>query len=196
MSYSYKNLIKSRVYQKIQTIFISLFSTVQIIFTPRISLDSAPPPAMDKLSLNDTVPEAKFSQRVPIHSILSRADGGSGLAGQAVRIGGWVKTGREQGKGSFAFLELNDGSCPDNLQVLVDASVHKLSDLVSTGTCVHVEGELKVPPEGAKQKVELRVRKVINVGPVDGGKYPLPKTKLTLEFLRDVVHLRPRTNTV
>ncbi|CAA3012011.1 asparagine--tRNA ligase, cytoplasmic 1-like [Olea europaea subsp. europaea] len=196
MSYSYKNLIKSRVYQKIQTIFISLFSTVQIIFTPRISLDSAPPPAMDKLSLNDTVPEAKFSQRVPIHSILSRADGGSGLAGQAVRIGGWVKTGREQGKGSFAFLELNDGSCPDNLQVLVDASVHKLSDLVSTGTCVHVEGELKVPPEGAKQKVELRVRKVINVGPVDGGKYPLPKTKLTLEFLRDVVHLRPRTNTI
>ncbi|KAL2479969.1 Asparagine--tRNA ligase [Abeliophyllum distichum] len=157
---------------------------------------SLQPPPVDKLTLDATVPEAEFSQRVPIRSILGRPDGGAGLSGQTVRIGGWVKTGREQGKGSFAFLELNDGSCPGNLQVIVDAAVHKLGDLVPTGTCVHVEGELKVPPEGAKQRVELRVRKVIDVGTVDAGKYPLPKTKLTLEFLRDVVHLRPRTNTI
>lgn len=64
--------------------------------------------------------------------------------------------------------------------------------VVQTGTCVQLEGSLKVPPEGTKQKIE----KVIHVGPVDPAKYPLPKTKLTQEFLRDVVHLRPRTNTV
>ena len=107
-----------------------------------------------------------------------------------------MKTGREQGKGSFAFLEVNDGSCPANLQVIVDAGVEELSTLVQTGTCVSVEGVLKVPPEGAKQKIELRVERVLHVGPTDPAKYPIPKTKLSLEFLRDHVHLRPRTNTV
>lgn len=159
-----------------------------------MSADFTPP--VENLSLSDSVEEAEFSQRVLIKSILRRPDGGAGLGGKVVRIGGWVKTGREQGKGAFAFLEVNDGSCPANLQVIVDSAVHKLSDLVATGTCVHVEGELKLPPEGTKQKVELRVRKVIAVGTVDAAKYPLPKTKLTLEFIRDVVHLRSRTNTI
>nr|DAD44509.1 TPA_asm: hypothetical protein HUJ06_002739 [Nelumbo nucifera] len=139
---------------------------------------------------------AQFSRRVLIRTIVCRPDGGVGLAGQKVAVGGWVKTGREQGKGTFAFLELNDGSCPANLQVIVDASVAPLVQLVPTGTCVFVEGELKKPPEGTKQNVELRVEKVIDVGSVDPAKYPLPKTKLTLEFLRDFVHLRPRTNTI
>ncbi|XP_075509716.1 asparagine--tRNA ligase, cytoplasmic 1-like [Primulina tabacum] len=157
---------------------------------------SAPPP-LDKLDISDAgVMEAEFSQRVLIRSILNRPDMGAALAGQRVRIGGWVKTGREQGKGAFAFLEVNDGSCPGNLQVIVEADVYKLSDVVSTGTCIHVEGELHLPPEGVKQKIELKVKKVFDVGTVDAGKYPLPKTKLTLEFLRDVMHLRPRTNTI
>ncbi|EEF48130.1 asparagine--tRNA ligase, putative [Ricinus communis] len=137
-----------------------------------------------------------FSDRVPIRSIVSRPDGGASLKGQRVRVGGWVKTGREQGKGSFAFLELNDGTCPANLQVIVEKEVADLSPLVHTGACVSVEGVLKEPPEGTKQKIELRVEKVIHVGPVDPAKYPIPKTKLTLEFLRDHIHLRPRTNTV
>ena len=163
--------------------------------------DSAPPvEQMALASLNDGVAtsfsKAEFSDRVLIRTILSRADGGAGLAGQNVKVGGWVKTGREQGKGSFAFLELNDGSCPANLQVIVDADVAPLGQIVQTGTCVHVEGLLKVPPEGTKQRVELRVEKVHHVGPVDPVKYPLPKTRLTLEFLRDIVHFRPRTNTV
>ncbi|PIN03092.1 Asparagine--tRNA ligase [Handroanthus impetiginosus] len=152
--------------------------------------------AVDGLTLSDAVPEAEFSQRVPIKSILGRPDLGAGLAGQKVRIGGWVKTGREADKGRFAFLEVNDGSCPGNLQVIVKAELYKLSDVVATGTCVHVEGLLKSPPEGVKQRIELEVEKVIDVGTVDAAKYPLPKTKLTLEFLRDVVHLRPRTNTI
>ncbi|XP_057505531.1 asparagine--tRNA ligase, cytoplasmic 1-like [Actinidia eriantha] len=164
-----------------------------------MSAASASPPVDEiaAVTLTDAVvEEAEFSQRVLIRSIIGRSDGGAALAGATVRVGGWVKTGREQGKGSFAFLELNDGSCPANLQVIVDAAVAPLAQLVATGTCVHVEGLLKVPPEGTKQKIELRVQKVLDIGAVDPAKYPLPKTRLTLEFLRDYVHLRPRTNTI
>ncbi|KAL9311367.1 putative asparagine--tRNA ligase [Arabidopsis thaliana] len=142
-----------------------------------------------------TVQKAQFSDRVLIRSILS---GGAKLAGQKVRIGGWVKTGRQQGKGTFAFLEVNDGSCPANLQVMVDSSLYDLSRLVATGTCVTVDGVLKIPPEGKglKQSIELSVETVIAVGTVDPTTYPLPKTKLTPEFLRDVLHLRSRTNLI
>ncbi|GFS43276.1 class II aminoacyl-tRNA and biotin synthetases superfamily protein [Actinidia rufa] len=163
-----------------------------------MSAASASPPVDEiaAVTLTDAAVEAEFSQRVLIQSIIGRSDGGAGLAGAKVRVGGWVKTGREQGKGSFAFLELNDGSCPANLQVIVDAAVAPLAQLVATGTCVHVEGLLKVPPEGTKQKIELTVQKVLDIGAVDPAKYPLPKTRLTLEFLRDYVHLRPRTNTI
>ncbi|KAI4314375.1 hypothetical protein L6164_027289 [Bauhinia variegata] len=163
---------------------------------------SAPP--TDQLAgttLNDgavssQVARAEFSDRVPIRSIISLPDGGSGLAGQKVRIGGWVKTGRKADKDAFAFLELSDGSCPGNLQVIVEASLWDLGQLVATGTCVVVDGELKLPPAGTKQKVELRADKVLHVGPVDAAKYPLPKMRLTLDFLRDYVHLRSRTNTI
>ena len=117
--------------------------------------DSAP--SFEKMaltSLNDDVStpfsKAEFSNRVLIRTILSRADDGAGLTGQTVKVGGWVKTSREQGKGSFSFLELNDGSCPTNLQVVVDAAVAPLGQIVPTGTCVHVEGLLKLPLEGTK----------------------------------------------
>lgn len=154
-------------------------------------------PAVDQLIITDAAPKAQFSQRVLIRSILNRPDGGAGLDGQTVKVGGWVKTGREANKGEFAFLELNDGSCPANLQVIVYATVAPLGQFVPTGTCLHVEGQLHIPPEGNnKQKIELKVQKVLDVGAVDPAKYPLPKTKLTLEFLRDYVHLRPRTNTI
>ncbi|CAK9152760.1 unnamed protein product [Ilex paraguariensis] len=162
-----------------------------------MSCDSTPPvEKMSSITLTDSVEEAQFSKRVLIRSILLRPDGGAGLAGRTVRIGGWVKTGREQGNGTFAFLELNDGSCPQNLQVIVEASVHPLRKLVATGTSVHVVGELKVPPEGAKQTIELRVKDFLHIGAVDPAKYPLPKARLTLERLREILHLRPRTNTV
>lgn len=149
-------------------------------------------------ALNESVSDlkAEFSDRVPIKSIISRPDGGSAFAGQKVRVGGWVKTGRKADKDAFAFLELNDGSCPGNLQVIVQADKGDLGQLVPTGTCVVVEGELKLPPAGVKQKVELRVEEVLHLGPVDPLKYPLHKGKISLERLRDVVHLRPRTNTI
>lgn len=155
-------------------------------------------PLIETLSLSTTVEQAEFSKRVPIRSILLRPDGGAGLAGQTLKVGGWVKKGREQGKGSFAFLELNDGSCSLNLQLIIYSDVAPLGQFTPTGTCLRVEGVLQMPPadKQGKQSIELRVSKVLDVGPADPAKYPIPKTKLTLEFLRDYVHLRPRTNTV
>ncbi|XP_024514931.1 asparagine--tRNA ligase, cytoplasmic 1 [Selaginella moellendorffii] len=140
---------------------------------------------------------AKYSHRVFIKSILGRPDGGAGLLGHNVRVGGWVKTGRSHEKGRLTFLELNDGSCPANLQVIVEDTVTPDAQLIYTGTCLVVEGELTQPPETAKkQKVELRAQKVLEVGPVDASKYPIAKGRHTLEFLRNLMHLRSRTNTI
>lgn len=152
-----------------------------------------PTSEMDSLDIHPVLEPSL--NRTFIRSILA-AGNSDALIGKKLVVGGWVKTGREQGKGSFAFLELNDGSCGANLQVIVDSSVFPLAQLTATGTCVLVEGELKKPPEGTKQAVEMRAERVVEIGAADPAKYPLPKTRLTLEFLRDFVHLRPRTNTV
>ncbi|KAI3751182.1 hypothetical protein L2E82_22228 [Cichorium intybus] len=88
---------------------------------------------VDKLTISDTVEEAEFSQCVLIKSILGRSDGGAGLVGKTLKVGGWVKKGREQGKGSFAFLELNDGSCPTNLQLITYSDVAHLGQFTPTG---------------------------------------------------------------
>ncbi|KAL6563608.1 Asparagine--tRNA ligase, cytoplasmic 1 [Orobanche gracilis] len=164
-----------------------------------MSEDSAPPaPALDGLAISDLLPEAQFSQRVPIRSIIGRTDKGAGLAGRKARIGGLVKSGRFAEKGTLAFLDVNDGSCLGILQVVVKEDIYNIGDLVATGTSVHVEGLLKSPPESAKeQSIELHVDKVIHVGAVDAAKYPLPKgkgkdKKIPFERFRDMVHLRPR----
>ncbi|KAI3948013.1 hypothetical protein MKW92_037768 [Papaver armeniacum] len=144
---------------------------------------------------------AQISGRVLIKNIVCRSDGGVGLTGEKVSVGGWVKQGEQQG--SYSFLELNDGSCLSNLQVVVDSSVAaNLGQIVHTGTSVFVEGELKkgaLDQSTKHQSVELHVEKVIDVGIVDPVKYPVSEAQsnqLTLEFLRDYVHLRPRTNTM
>ncbi|KAG5376164.1 hypothetical protein IGI04_040760 [Brassica rapa subsp. trilocularis] len=115
-----------------------------------------------------TVEKSSFSDHVLVKSILCRPDSGSGLTGQKVRIFGWVRTRRLQGKGSFTFLEVNDGSCPAYLQVIVDASLSDdLSKVIAKGTCVVVDECLKLPPQGTKQKIELKVEEVVSVGTVD-----------------------------
>jgi asparaginyl-tRNA synthetase len=92
-----------------------------------------------------------------IRTILLSDSEGLALVGRTLRVGGWVKTGREAGAGAFAFLEVNDGSCFDNIQVMVDkevaAEVGGLKEIVATSTCVLIEGVLAQTPEGTKQKV-------------------------------------------
>jgi asparaginyl-tRNA synthetase len=82
-------------------------------------------------------------------------------------------------------------------QVLVPASVHPIEELRHTGCCVLVEGLLKASPASATgQRVELHATRVLHVGPCDAAVYPIAKKKITLEFLREKIHLRTRTNTI
>lgn len=111
---------------------------------------------------------------------------------EGLTVKGWVRTRRDS-KG-FSFIELNDGSCLANLQIVVDAGVPG-ADPVSrftTGASAIVEGNL-VPSPGTGQKWELKATKIELVGPADTT-YPLQKKGHTPEFLRTIAHLRPRSN--
>ena len=112
---------------------------------------------------------------------------------KGVVIRGWVRTKREA-KG-FSFLEVNDGSCLKNLQVVVDGSIpsYGIMDAVSTGASVAVTGDLDESP-GKGQRWELKASEVVLIGPSDPEGYPLQKKRHSDEFLRTIAHLRPRTN--
>jgi asparaginyl-tRNA synthetase len=110
-----------------------------------------------------------------------------------ILVQGWVRT-RRDAKG-FSFLELNDGSCLKNLQVLIDDSVLAQGSLsgISTGAAVEVEGALVESP-GKGQRWEVRATHLRLIGAADAETYPLQKKRHTDEFLRTIAHLRPRTN--
>ncbi len=116
----------------------------------------------------------------------------SANAQENVTIKGWVRTRRDS-KG-FSFLELNDGSCLANLQVIVDAGIPGAEHLpkLMTGASCAVDGNLVASP-AAGQKWELRATKIDLVGTADPS-YPLQKKGHTQEFLRTIAHLRPRSN--
>jgi len=113
-------------------------------------------------------------------------------AKQGATIKGWVRTRRDS-KG-FSFLELNDGSCLANLQVIVDAGTPGSEHLpkLMTGASCAVEGNLVASP-AAGQKWELRATRLELIGTADPA-YPLQKKGHTQEFLRTIAHLRPRSN--
>ncbi|MBN1410769.1 MAG: asparagine--tRNA ligase [Spirochaetales bacterium] len=114
---------------------------------------------------------------------------------QGIRLNGWVRTKRESK--SFCFVEVNDGSCMKNLQVIIDASVDGYTDFIgrlATGASVAIEGKL-VPSQGKGQKSEVQASMVEVVGDCPGDDYPLQKKHHSFEFLRTIPHLRPRTNT-
>ncbi|MBN2507638.1 MAG: asparagine--tRNA ligase [Verrucomicrobia bacterium] len=110
----------------------------------------------------------------------------------AILIQGWVRT-RRDAKG-FSFLELNDGSCLASLQVVADADIpgHDQIHRLTTGAAAAVEGRL-VASRGAGQKWEVHATRITVVGEADPS-YPLQKKGHTMEFLRTIAHLRPRSN--
>jgi len=116
---------------------------------------------------------------------------------QDVLVQGWVRTRRDS-KGGFSFLEVNDGSCLKGIQVVAD---HGLPDFkkaegeIATGSCIAVKGKL-VASEGKGQKVEIKASEIIVHGSADPETYPLQKKHHSFEFLREIAHLRPRTNTM
>ena len=111
-----------------------------------------------------------------------------------VTVKGWVRTKR--GNKNVAFIALNDGSCVANIQVVVDLQKIAEESLksVTTGACICVNGLLVQSP-GSGQGVEVQAESVEVYGTADPDTYPLQKKGHSLEFLRDIAYLRPRTNT-
>ena len=115
-------------------------------------------------------------------------------AGGQVLIQGWVKTRRSSG--AVSFIQISDGSTLSDLQVVVQESLpdYALAESLTTGCSISVVGEL-VQSQGKGQKYEVQASKLEVLGLADPDTYPLQKKRHTLEFLREIAHLRPRTNT-
>ena len=130
-------------------------------------------------------------KRTVVRDALSCRDFGSEMT-----VAGWVRTRRDS-KAGFSFIELNDGSCQGNLQVVAPTSLPNYdSEIVKLhpGASVKVTGTL-VASEGKGQAVDLKATDVKVLGFCDPMEYPLGKTRISFERLREVAHLRPRTNT-
>lgn len=111
-------------------------------------------------------------------------------------VQGWIRTRRDS-KAGFSFLELNDGSCLGNLQILAPASLPNYQSEVrrlTAGCSVRVVGTIKASL-GKGQATELEAREITLLGLADPESYPLQKKHHSFEFLRTIAHLRVRTNT-
>ena len=157
------------------------------------------------------VPIKKYSScvggRTRVKDIIGVSDQGASLIGQTVTVCGWVKTDRRQGskgQGLITFVELSDGSMLQGLQVVLlegCTGFDVVNASMGTGASLKVTGEIVKSP-ASKQVVELSVRpgvldhSVVLLGAVVGGEYPLAKKQHTREFLREIAHLRPRSNLI
>lgn len=113
---------------------------------------------------------------------------------QDVVVKGWVRTRR--GNKNISFIAVNDGSTIHNIQVVAEIAnfSEDVLKLVTTGSCIFVKGIL-VASQGQGQSVEIQAKEIEVYGTADAQTYPLQKKEHTLEFLREIAHLRPRTNT-
>jgi len=120
----------------------------------------------------------------------------SDSVGKNVILEGWLRTRRDS-KAGYSFLELNDGSCFGNVQVIAEASLANYESEIkklSVGSSLRVEGEVRASP-GKGQATEVHARSITVYGTADPEAYPLQKKGHSFEFLRTIAHLRPRTNT-
>ncbi|NLJ40517.1 MAG: asparagine--tRNA ligase [Clostridiales bacterium] len=114
------------------------------------------------------------------------------FGGQVVTLTGWVRTVRASK--NFGFIELNDGSFFKNIQIVYEGNLDNFKEIsgYNVGSAIRVEGELVLTP-GAKQPFEVKASQV----ELEGGstpEYPLQKKRHSMEFLREIAHLRPRSN--
>ncbi|MDO4725708.1 MAG: asparagine--tRNA ligase [Porphyromonadaceae bacterium] len=131
----------------------------------------------------------EFMERVVIKDALKRTDYGS-----EINVKGWVRTRR--GNKNVSFIALNDGSTINNIQVVVDLAKFSDEELknITTGSALSVCGVL-TESMGQGQNVEIQATKIELYGTANPEEYPLQKKGHTLEYLREIAHLRPRTNT-
>lgn len=113
--------------------------------------------------------------------------------GNSVTVKGWVRTKR--GNNAVAFVALNDGSIVHNIQVVIDLSNFEEDTIkqITTGASLQVNGIL-VESQGKGQTVEIQAKEIVVLGTADPETYPLQKKGHSMEFLREIAHLRPRTN--
>ncbi len=128
-------------------------------------------------------------KRTKIKELLQAAE-----TGHKVNVRGWVRTKRESK--NVSFIALNDGSVIHNLQVVVSPGTisEDILKQIATGACISVNGTL-VPSMGSGQKTELTAEELEILGMADAEQFPLQPKRHSLEFLREIAHLRPRTNT-
>ncbi|MDP4266238.1 MAG: asparagine--tRNA ligase [Bacteroidota bacterium] len=128
-------------------------------------------------------------KRTKISDLLKETD-----KDKVVNVKGWVRTKR--GNKNVTFIALNDGSIIHNIQIVVEAGNidEQILKLINTGACLSVTGTL-VESFGKGQGVEIQAKEIEVYGQADPETYPLQKKGHTLEFLREIAHLRPRTNT-
>ena len=155
---------------------------------------AAPPPPVSlvRAKSSGTLSKEAFSER---HSVVNIMRVGSAAVGEQVSVAGWIRSSRMQ-KG-LSFVSLNDGSCMASLQLVVEnaADVEELTSKgCTTSTSISAQGTLVASP-GKGQALELKVSSLCVLGSSDGGSYPLAKKGHSLDFLRSLTHLRPRTNT-
>ncbi len=125
-------------------------------------------------------------KRIKIKQLLTTAP-----SGQTITVQGWVRTFRNN-----QFISINDGSTIQNVQAVVDfnSTDESLLKRITTGACLSVTGELVASPAKG-QPIEIKVKSLEILGDCDAEKYPLQPKKHSLEFLREIAHLRSRTNT-
>ena len=136
-----------------------------------------------------TPTQMAFNKRVKIKTILEQD-----LIGQELTLMGWVRTKRSNK--NVSFIALNDGSIITNYQVVADPNViaEEILKKCSTGACLKITGTV-IASQGAGQHSELNATRIEVLGESDPEKYPLQPKKHSLEFLREIAHLRMRTNT-
>lgn len=112
--------------------------------------------------------------------------------GKTVKVAGWIRTSRLSK--NFGFIELNDGSFFKNMQIVLDDKLENFKEIgkLPISSSILVEGKL-VSTEGAKQPVEIHATNIVVEGESDNS-YPLQKKRHTVEYLRTIAHLRPRSN--
>jgi len=134
------------------------------------------------------------AEHVDVASVLA----GKVPAGTRVTVRGWVRTRRDS-KAGLSFVHLHDGSCFDPLQVVAAAALPNYESEIRklTSGCSVIAAGMLTPSQGQGQAVELQADAVEVVGWVDDpDTYPIQPKKTSFEYLRDVAHLRPRTNTI
>ena len=114
------------------------------------------------------------------------------LIDKKVKLQGWIRSQRKQK--DFGFIDFSDGSCHKHMQIVYDSSLKNFEEINSFhfGSAIEVEGNL-VKSEGSGQDYEIKAKKLIVIGDCDDD-YPIQPKRHTREFLREVAHLRPRTN--